>query len=159
MKKSIKKAVIATTASAIVLTGSGLSAAPALASSATSTTQQSAAVNISQSEWREIENKARSAGDTQSANAAQNMANGHSKLGGIGSWAKQATIAVLKYQKDKLPASIRPHADKIVSALERIDDIAEVPLATALMQAGMDPTTARQTADYMVTFASTFGPI
>lgn len=158
---NLKKTLVATTASAVLLTGVGFTATPAIASASS---QQSAPASgaipeLSSSEWREIEKRARAAGDTQSANAARQMAEGNAQVGGIGGWVKQAVIAVLKYNKDRLPASIRPHANTIVDALERIDGIAEVPLATALMQAGMDPTTARQTADYMVTFAQTFGPI
>ncbi|MEX3610664.1 hypothetical protein VVR12_06410 [Rothia sp. LK2588] len=115
------------------------------------------------SDWREIERRARVAGDIPSADLASYFANGKhretSSNYGVAGWIKNAVKITLKYYKDRLPASIRPHADKLYNVLNRLDEWTEGSIATGLIQLGMDPVTAQTTAHHMSLFISTFGPI
>lgn len=150
------------TVAALLNGGFGLTVAPAHAAphNASSSTQSDSG-QLTKADWKEIQDRASAAGDAEGAKVAEGMSSGSERITtyGLGGAAKKAAIIALKYGKEKLPASIRPYAGKIVQVLEEIDNIAEAPIAAGLQQAGMDPTTAATVSQQVVLWLSVFGPV
>ena len=153
---------IAIVVSSLVMAPVANAAVPVSTSSSAST-EITGYSQMKPSDWREIERRATAAGDISSARLASDLATGkqnsNSVTRGVAGWVKNAVKITLKYYKDRLPAPIRPHADKLYEVLNKLDKWTEGSIASGIMGMGMDPVTAQSTAHYMNLFISTFGPI
>lgn len=115
--------------------------------------------SLSQSDLREIETRARLAGDTRAANdiAQYSKLISTSKPGAttnniITTVAKKALIATLRYGAGKLPPKIRPYAWKIADTLEAINNFQQGALIYALQMAGVPYDVAYTAAYWAVVF-------
>lgn len=115
---------------------------------------------LNQSDLREIEARARLAGDLRAASdiAQYSKLISDSKTGStpsniITSVAKKALIAMLRYGGSKLPAKIRPYAWKIADALEDITNFQQGALTYALQMYGIPYDVAHAAAYWAVVFA------
>lgn len=157
--KAVNKMTAVLTASAVMF-GGALATAPAALSAESSSvsTTQNTSGGLTHQEWLDVAKTAEANGDRPSAEAAYSMAAKADGISdrGLAGWTKSAIKAVLKYGKDKLPASIRPYADKIYNSLVKFDDWTETSIAMGLQQQGVDPNTATELARYAVTYINSF---
>lgn len=112
-------------------------------------------LSLSAEDWEIIAARARSAGDSEGAKAAQAEA---SRVRGSGleagpmwvtSVAKKALIAAFKYGRSYIPKRFLPYTDKIVRVLETTDAWEQSVLTAGLMAAGLPPDLARDIARWV----------
>lgn len=142
----------------LVATASPAQAASQTPASGTFATTDSILESVTYADLYEVSEIARSNGDFDGASILTAFA--EQRLGSTGAqtynvWtnvAKKAAIKFLRWGSDKVPQSIRPWAHKIADVLETLTDMQEIPIATALMSAGIPPDVAWETARWIVIF-------
>lgn len=111
-------------------------------------------------DWQAVADQARLEGDDRGAGQAPEI---RDHLSGVASerpqsrniWtslAKKAVIEVLKHSVSKLPAKIRPYANKIVNVVEDIDSFQQTAVVAALTRAGTPYDVSVATAQWIVFF-------
>lgn len=157
----------------------GLAVASALAVSSTATTAEavpqssqvvtlsllgSSFERISYQDLIEISRRAAVSGDHEVERGARLMAervasglnpgsqaSSQSSLG-IGPWVRKVVVWTLRWAKDKLPARIRPWANKIADLLDAAEAWSRMGLITTFTQAGIPYDVAVAAADWIVFF-------
>lgn len=133
-------------------------AAPATPSG---TAQSLALSEWSAADWRDVAERARTAGDIDGAAISTQMAaraDTGSPTGGADTrniWttiAKKAVIQALRYGVNKLPAKMRPFVNKIINVVEEIDQFQQGAVVLALTKAGVPYDVAVTTAQWIVVF-------
>jgi hypothetical protein len=133
---------------------------PPLAASAP-TSQSTAAAGWGASDWRDLAQRARAAGDPDGAAVSVLMAERaeaegrRSPADARNIWttiAKKAVIQALRYGADKLPAKIRPYVAKIIDVVEEIDQFQQGAVVLALTKAGVPYDVAVTAAQWIVVF-------
>ena len=69
-----------------------------------------------------------------------------------GALAKKALVTLLRHGGSKVPGRFGKYATKMANALERLEDLEEVAIATAFMKVGMPPHLAWDAARWCATF-------
>jgi hypothetical protein len=163
MKKNVTLAAVG-----VVLVGS-MVWAPALANATpnphgtlSATPRSEVSLAWSASDWREVAARASAAGDEDGARVANTMAGrvaGDSLAARGGStqniWttiAKKAVLQALRYGTNKLPAKIRPYANKLINVVEEIDQFQQGAVVLALTKAGVPSDVAVAAAQWIVIF-------
>lgn len=152
-----------------------LAAVPAVAAPATVQSRQATVSSPSTSvalvgiggftstEWLKIARSAERAGDkvsTQAARQAASAASSTSRAGGgqarptniFTSVAKKALVAALRYGGQKLPASMRPYANKLANVIDDVTEFQEGALISAFQAVGIPYDVASAAATWCVVF-------
>lgn len=114
---------------------------------------------LSRAQWQEIAHRAQLAGDLDAARAARaaGMARTTTSQGTsqfvIGTVAKKAIKAALKYGRQYLPSSVRKYADLLYDKIDWLDTTSQAATAAGLIQLGVEPTIAREISTWIWTFA------
>lgn len=115
----------------------------------------------SASDWREVAERARTAGDLDGAAVSMRMAaragagNATGRVDPRNIWttiAKKAVIQALRYGVNKLPAKMRPFVNKIINVVEEIDQFQQGAVVLALTKAGVPYDVAVTAAQWIVVF-------
>lgn len=165
MSKSrfLRVSVAVSLSSALVLTPLAANAGTITAPASPAPAAQSAstsAVSLTASEWKEVARRASAASDASSAKAANAMAARNTGASNVAqpaniitSLAKKAAITALRYSSNKIPAKLRPYANKIANFLEDLENWQEGPIITGLMALGVPYDVASGVATWVVVFA------
>jgi len=121
---------------------------------------ESGLTSLSAADWNEIAMRASAAGDAEGVSVARAMATRVERGDQVGSGhrnilvtlAKKALIQVLRYSVNKLPAKVRPYANKIVGVVEDLDQFQQGAVVTALVHAGVPTDVAITAAQWIVVF-------
>jgi len=158
----LRVSVAVSISSALVLTPLAANAgtvAPPNAPAVTSQSASSLSGSLTASDWREVAKRASAASDVSSAQAANAMAarkagstNVAQPANIITTLAKKAAIAALRYSSNKIPAKLRPYANKIANFLEELENWQEGPIITGLMALGVPYDVASAVATWVVVF-------
>jgi len=132
-------------------------ATPEILSSATF---ESGVESLGVEDWNEIAEQASAAGDAEGVSVARTMAARAERAGQPGAaqrniWttiAKKAVIQVLRYSVNKLPAKVRPYANKIIGVVEDLDQFQQGAVVTALVHVGVPTDVAITAAQWIVVF-------
>lgn len=135
-------------------------AATAQTPAGTTPTQARVVEGWTAADWREIADRARTAGDAAGSTAALAMSEhiGSATSGDPAQrniWttiAKKAVISALRYGTNKLPAAIRPYVNKIINVVEEIDQFQQGAVVLALTKVGIPYDVAVTTAQWIVIF-------
>jgi hypothetical protein len=161
------RAVMATAAAAITVSGLGIAPPASAQSAGTETSSSSSVQTLSASDWRYIADRAASDGDKSGARAAETMASRvEAKSAGdksvpkrvetqnvVTAMAKKAVIAALKHGGSKLPKKLRPYSSKLLTFFENLETWQEGPIVAGLLQIGIPYDVAQYAATWVVTFA------
>lgn len=113
------------------------------------------------SDWQEVAERARAAGDIDGAVVSLRMAERveagapTGQPGARNIWttiAKKAVIQALRYGVNKLPAKMRPYVNKIIDVVEDIDQFQQGAVVLALTKAGVPYDVAVTAAQWIVIF-------
>ncbi|WP_420361801.1 hypothetical protein AABM26_08115 [Curtobacterium aetherium] len=132
-------------------------ATPVITSSAT---VESGVASLGVSDWNDIAERASAAGDVEGVSVARAMAARAERPGQPGPaqrniWttiAKKAVIQVLRYSVNKLPANVRPYANKIIGVVEDLDQFQQGAVVTALVHVGVPTDVVITAAQWIVVF-------
>lgn len=121
---------------------------------------ESGMTDLSVEDWNEIAERASAAGDAEGVSVARAMAARAERVAQGGSehrniWttiAKKAVIQVLRYSVNKLPAKVRPYANKIIGVVEDLDQFQQGAVVTALVHVGVPTDVAITAAQWIVVF-------
>lgn len=154
MSKKMMRSVASVVIVATGLTGVGATNAGASTPSGAAQVQ-SANVQVTADQWRDIARNASANGDRSMAQAAQQQAD--RSAGGVGTmaWgavAKQAIKAALTHGRSYLPANMRPYADQIYSLIDTWESTTETAITTSLVANGVPADVAQTTAQWVSTF-------
>ncbi|WP_404287822.1 hypothetical protein [Glutamicibacter arilaitensis] len=158
----LRVSVAVSISSALVLTPLAANAGTIATPTASTLTSQSVSAlsgSLTASDWKEVAKRASAASDVSSARVANTMA--AQKTGStnvaqpaniITTLAKKAAIAALRYSSNKIPAKMRPYANKIANFLEDLENWQEGPIITGLMALGVPYDVASAVATWVVVF-------